>query len=88
MKNDSDEDALVRELAPLSPLDVGPAAEGRTRARCHALLARRRRKAVGAGFVAGVLGRLWTFLEPALVSALAVFYLGGAIEKAFLVFSR
>jgi hypothetical protein len=42
----------------------------------------------GAEVTATVLDRLWTFLEPALVSALIVLYLGGPIEKALQVLAR
>ncbi len=79
---------LVPELEPLSTLEVEPASTARTRARCHALLARQRRRSAGAGKAVGVIGVAWRFLEPALVSALVVFYLGGAIEKVLLVYSR
>ena len=87
-KTEADGGLLVPELEPLSSLEVEPASAARTRARCHALLARRRRRPAGAGTVAGFIGAAWRFLEPALVSALVVFYLGGAIEKALLVLAR
>lgn len=87
-ESETDGRLLVPELEPLTTLEVEPASAARTRARCHALLARRRRRSAGAGKVAGVIGVAWRYLEPALVSALAVFYLGGAIEKVLLVYSR
>lgn len=88
LKTDSEEDALVRDLAPLSGLEIGPAMGDRTRARCRALLERRRRRAAGAEVAARVLERLWTRLEPALVSALVVLYLGGTIEKVLQILAR
>ncbi len=87
-ESETDGRLLVPELEPLSALEVEPASSTRTRARCHALLARRRRRSAGAEKVAGVIGGAWRFLEPALVSALVVFYLGGAVEKVLRVYSR
>ncbi len=87
-ETETDGSLLVPELEPLSALEVEPASAARTRARCHALLARRRRRLAGAGTSAGLIGAACRFLEPALVSALVVFYLGGAIEKVLSIYSR
>ncbi len=87
-ETETDGRLLVPELEPLSSLEVEPASAARTRDRCHALLGRRRRRSALAEKVAGDIGAAWRFLEPALVSALVVFYLGGAIEKVLLVYSR
>jgi hypothetical protein len=88
-ETEADGSPLVPELEPLSSLEIEPASATRTRARCHALLARhRRRRSAGAERVAGFIGVAWRFLEPALVSALVIFYLGGAVEKVLLVYSR
>lgn len=86
--SETDRRLLVPELEPLSSVEVEPASTARTRARCHALLARRRRRSAVVEKAAGGIGFAWRFLEPALVSALVVFYLGGAIEKVLLVYSR
>lgn len=84
----TDEGLLVVELEPLTSHEIEPLSGARTRARCHALLARRRRRWAGAEEAAGFIAATWRYLEPALVSALVVFTLGGAIEKALLVLSR
>jgi len=88
VKTDSGEDALVRDLAPLSELEVSPAKSDQTRARCQALLARRRRGDAVTRLAAGLLERLWPLLGPAIVSAMVVLYLGGAIEKALRILVR
>ena len=87
-ETEADGSPLVPELEPLSSLEVEPASAARTRARCHALLARRRRRTTGAETAVRFVGAAWRLLEPAVVSALVVFYLGGAIEKALLVLAR
>ncbi len=87
-ETEADGSLPVPELEPLSSLEVEPASAARTRARCHALLARRRRRWAGAETVAGFIAGAQRFLEPALVSALVVFYLVGAVEKVLLVYSR
>ena len=87
-ETEADGSLPVPELEPLSSLEVEPASAARTRARCHALLARRRRRSAGGEKAAGFIRAAWRFLEPALVSALVVIYLGGAVEKVLLVYSR
>jgi hypothetical protein len=80
-----DDDPLIADLSGLrDPMADGSRA-AQTRARCHRILARRR----SSRWPWLVPVRRWTqVLEAAFVSALALFYLGGAIQRALVLLGR
>jgi hypothetical protein len=88
LDDDADRALLSAELAPLAACGPDPARTARTRARCQALLARRRRRTGRYGRTRELLAGTWRAVEPALVGALALLYVSGAVERALRVFGR
>ncbi len=86
MTNDAfDDDPLLEDLSRLpDPVADAKRAE-QTRARCHRVLARRRHQRWSSFMPV----QRWTqTLEAAFLSALALFYLEGAIQRALLLLGR
>jgi hypothetical protein len=77
-----DDDPLLADLSALPDPRTDARRAEHTRARCHRILARRRRQRWA--WLAPV--RPWTeVLEAGFISALALFYLGGAIQRALVL---
>ena len=86
MTNDAfDEDPLLADLSRLPDPGADAKRAEHTRARCHRILARRRRHR----WAWRVPLQRWTqVVEAAFVSALALFFLGGAIQRALVLLGR
>jgi hypothetical protein len=84
MPNDQRADAVTRGLESLEAHDVDAARAARIRARCHAVLARRRRAPRLAAFVAGPL--VERVLEPAIVGGLGAVYLTEVLRRALALY--
>lgn len=86
MTNDAfDDDPLLADLSRLRDPEADARRAEHTRARCHRILARRR----GQRWAWLVPARRWTqVLEAAFVSALALFFLEGAIQHALMLLGR
>ena len=73
-----DDDPLIESLATLCDPRGDTVRSERTRARCHRILASRRKPA-----------RAWlAVFEAALLSALALLYLGGAVQRALILWGH
>lgn len=80
-----DDDPLLADLSRLSDPGADARRAERTRARCHRILAHRRRER--RAWLVPL--RRWTqVLEAAFVSALALFFLEGAIQRALVLLGR
>ena len=80
-----DDDPLIEHLSALPDPGADARRAERTRARCHQILARRRRQP--RAWLAPV--RTWMpVVEAAFVSALALLYLEGAIQRALVLWGH
>ena len=86
MTNDAfDDDRLLGALSTLTDPRPDEARAERTRERCHSILAARRERP--GGWRAGA-RRWFPVFEAAAVTALTVFYLGGAVRHALFLLGR
>jgi hypothetical protein len=83
MRTREPEDEVAEDLSALRVHDASPGTVERTRARCVAVLAARR-KAEQARAGSGATWRAW--LEPALALGLGALYLAEAVTRALAVY--